>query len=71
MKQDIHPEFHLVEASCVCGNTFLVGSTRKEIRVEICNACHPVFQGGQGRRLVDAEGRVERFNRRMAQAKKK
>jgi len=68
MKPDIHPKFYETEVSCVCGNRFIVGSPLTKISVEICNACHPVFLGGDSKRLIDTEGRVERFNRRMAKA---
>ena len=63
MKTDIHPQWH-AEAivHCVCGNTFTTGSTKAELRVEICNRCHPYFTGEQ--RIVDTEGRVERIKRR-------
>ena len=71
MKQDLHPEYHQVLVSCVCGNQFYVGSTKPTIRVEICNACHPVFSGSGERRLMDTEGRVERFNRRFGPPNKK
>jgi large subunit ribosomal protein L31 len=71
MQQAIHPEYHQAEVTCTCGNTFLVGSTLKEIHVEICNACHPVFSGSASRRLIDTEGRVERFNRRFSKAAQK
>ena len=63
MKQGIHPEYQQVEVVCGCGNRFFVGSTLKNIRVEICSACHPVFNGG-GAKIIDTEGRVERFKRR-------
>ncbi len=59
MKANIHPVYNQVNASCVCGNTFKTGSTKKEIRTEICSACHPFFTGTQ--KIVDTEGRVERF----------
>ena len=65
MKQGIHPELHLVNAVCACGNTFQVHSTKEELRLEICNACHPFFTGKQ--KLVDTAGRVERFRRRYGQ----
>ncbi len=52
---------------CACGNTFSTGSTKKEIRVEICNTCHPFFTGQE--KFVDTEGRVERFQR-LQDAKK-
>lgn len=59
MKADIHPNYNEVNVTCVCGNTFKTGSTKKEIRTEICSACHPFFTGTQ--KIVDTEGRVERF----------
>lgn len=62
MRQDIHPTYHLATVTCVCGETFQTGSTRKEIHVEICYKCHPFFTGKQ--KLVDTAGRVERFRRR-------
>jgi large subunit ribosomal protein L31 len=65
MKQAVHPEYYDVLVSCVCGNQFRTGSTRPEIRVEICNACHPIFNGGQGSRILDTEGRIEKFKRRF------
>ncbi len=61
----IHPELNLVTAVCACGNSFQVHSTKEELRLEICNACHPFFTGKQ--KLVDTAGRVERFNRRYGQ----
>jgi large subunit ribosomal protein L31 len=64
MKSGIHPTFHEAKATCVCGNTFTVGSTKNEIRVEICSNCHPFFTGQQ--KIVDAEGRVERFRKKYA-----
>ena len=69
MKQGIHPELHLVTAVCACGNTFETRSTSKELRLEICSACHPFFTGKQ--KLIDTAGRVERFQRRYAGADKK
>ncbi|XVJ51816.1 MAG: 50S ribosomal protein L31 [Vampirovibrio sp.] len=67
MKAGIHPDYQQVEVVCVCGNSFYVGSTQKVIRVEICSACHPVYSG-DGSRIVDTEGRVERFKRRYTKA---
>jgi large subunit ribosomal protein L31 len=64
MKANMHPELHLVTAVCACGNTFETHSTKKELRLEICSACHPFFTGKQ--KLVDTAGRVERFQRRYA-----
>ncbi len=65
MKTDIHPETQLTSVVCACGNTFETLSTKEELRLEICNECHPFFTGKQ--KLVDSAGRVERFNRRYKQ----
>lgn len=62
MKEKIHPDYHKCMVTCACGNTFETGSTRKEMRVELCSQCHPFFTGKQ--KLVDTGGRVERFKRR-------
>jgi large subunit ribosomal protein L31 len=62
MKAKIHPEYHNLEVSCACGNSFSTRSTVKELRVEICSECHPFFTGKQ--KLVDSAGRVERFQKR-------
>jgi len=63
MKAKIHPKFYdKAKVSCLCGNTFTTGSTKPEIRVEICGKCHPFYTGEQ--RIVDALGRVERFKKR-------
>ncbi len=63
MKEKIHPPFYEdAVVVCSCGNTFTVGATKKELRVEVCSKCHPFFTGEQ--RIVDTEGRVERFKRR-------
>ena len=59
MKPDIHPEYTETTIRCACGNEFTTRATRKNIRVEICSNCHPLFTGKQ--KLIDAEGRVERF----------
>ena len=62
MKSTIHPEYHTeAKVTCSCGNTFTTGSTKPELRVEICSVCHPFFTGEQ--RIVDTEGRVERLRR--------
>ena len=66
MKKGIHPEMHLVTAVCACGNSFQTYSTGHELRLEICNECHPFFTGKQ--KLVDTAGRVERFRRRYGSA---
>ncbi len=62
MRPKIHPEYHEVNVVCACGNTFTTRSTKKDLRVEICSACHPFFTGKQ--KLVDSAGRVERFEKR-------
>jgi len=54
---------------CSCGAVYTTGSTKPELRVEICNQCHPFFTGEQ--RIVDTAGRVERFRRRYANAQQK
>ncbi len=59
MKTGIHPEYHQATVVCACGNTFVTGSTKKEIRVEICSRCHPFYTGQ--RKFIDAEGRVQKF----------
>jgi large subunit ribosomal protein L31 len=64
MKKEIHPEY-FPEATviCACGNTWTTGSTKAEIRVDICSNCHPFFTGEQ--RIVDTEGQVDRFYKRL------
>ena len=62
MKQGIHPEYHQAKVTCACGETFVTGSVKKELRVEICSKCHPFYTGKQ--KLVDTGGRVDRFNKR-------
>ena len=60
MKKDIHPDYNpKATVTCSCGNTFKVGSTVKELNVEICSACHPFYTGKQ--KLVDTAGRVDKF----------
>ena len=62
MKKDIHPPFQKAIVHCACGNEFETFSTVKEINVEICSQCHPLFTGQQ--KIVDSTGRVERFRRK-------
>jgi large subunit ribosomal protein L31 len=59
MKTGIHPEYVRCAVTCGCGNTFVTGSTRPEIHVEICSACHPFYTGKQ--KFVDTAGRIEKF----------
>ena len=63
MKEAIHPKYEEVEARCACGNTFKTRSTKPELHLEICSACHPFFTGRQ--KLIDTEGRVERFTKKF------
>jgi len=64
MKAEIHPEYYDdAEVICACGNRFTTGSTRKVLKVELCSKCHPFYSGGT-RRVIDSEGRVERFKKR-------
>ncbi len=67
MKQDIHPNYVECTVSCTCGNTFTTRSTKPEIRVDLCNACHPFFTGTQ--KLIDTGGRVQRFADKFGSAK--
>ncbi len=62
MKKGIHPKYYKAKVRCACGNEFEVGSTKKEIKVEICSQCHPFFTGKQ--KLVDTAGRVEKFRKK-------
>jgi large subunit ribosomal protein L31 len=63
MKEGIHPQYNKAKVTCSCGETFETGSTRKEIRVEICSKCHPMFTGKQ--RMMDSGGQVEKFKKRL------
>ena len=65
MKQGIHPEYHEVEVRCACGATWKTRSTKPDLHLEICSNCHPFFTGRQ--KLVDTEGRVERFTKKYGQ----
>lgn len=62
MKEKIHPRYEKAVVSCACGAAFETGSTKKELRVEICSNCHPFFTGKQ--KFIDTGGRVERFKRK-------
>ena len=62
MKNEIHPKYQEVTVHCACGETFTTGSTKKELKVEICSKCHPFFTGKQ--RLIDTGGRVEKFKKK-------
>jgi large subunit ribosomal protein L31 len=66
MKTGIHPEYLRTQVRCSCGNEFETRSTKPELHVEICSACHPFYTGKQ--KLMDQGGRVERFQRRLEKA---
>ncbi|HTP20490.1 MAG TPA: 50S ribosomal protein L31 [Solirubrobacteraceae bacterium] len=68
MKTGVHPEYQDAHVRCTCGNEFMTRSTKPEIHVEICSACHPFYTGRQ--KLVDTGGRVERFQRRVAKGRR-
>lgn len=59
MKKDIHPKYGTTTVTCACGETFETGSTKQNLKVEVCSKCHPFYSGKQ--RLVYTKGRVERF----------
>lgn len=65
MRAEIHPEYHEVDVRCACGATWKTKSTKKELHLEICSTCHPFFTGKQ--KLVDTEGRVDRFRKRFGE----
>lgn len=68
MKADIHPTyFDKAVATCACGATYVVGSTKEAISVEICSACHPFYTGQE--KVLDTTGRVDKFKKRAAAAK--
>lgn len=62
VKKGIHPEYNTVKVHCACGNEFETGSTKDEIKVEICSECHPFFTGRQ--KLIDKGGRVDKFKKK-------
>ena len=69
MKEGLHPKYEQTTVRCACGAVIETGSTKKDMRVDICSNCHPYFTGKQ--KLVDTGGRVDRFNKRFNLAKKK
>ncbi|MBU1055462.1 MAG: 50S ribosomal protein L31 [Proteobacteria bacterium] len=62
MKKDIHPKYATTTISCACGSAIEVGSTKSDIKIEICSKCHPFFTGKQ--KLIDTAGRIERFRKK-------
>ena len=67
MKENIHPNYKQTTITCACGNVIEPGSTKQDIRVEICSKCHPFFTGRQ--KLVDTGGRVDKFRKRYGMGK--
>ena len=67
MKADIHPEYHETDMACACGAVYHTRSTRRDVRIGICAACHPFFTGEQ--KFVDTAGRVEKFAKRYGSTK--
>lgn len=63
MKKGIHPQYNKTTVTCACGAKFEMGSTRKELRVEICSQCHPFYTGSR-QRVVDTGGRVDKFKKK-------
>ena len=68
MKEGIHPTYETAKVHCSCGNEFETRSTQSEIKTEICSECHPFYTGKE--KMLDTEGRVERFNRKYGKTKK-
>lgn len=62
MKENIHPKYYQATVTCNCGNTFVTGSTKKEIHVEVCSKCHPFYTGQQ--RASSTKGRIDKFNKK-------
>jgi large subunit ribosomal protein L31 len=62
MREGIHPDYYQANVTCNCGNTFVTGSTKQEIHVEICSKCHPFYTGQQ--KANQARGRIEQFNKK-------
>ncbi|MGH2485341.1 MAG: 50S ribosomal protein L31 [Ktedonobacterales bacterium] len=63
MKSGIHPKYIDATVTCACGNSFTVGSTQSNMKVDVCSKCHPFYTGQQ--RILDTASRVERFRRRF------
>ena len=62
MREKIHPKYHEAKVTCVCGETFTTGSTKNELKVEICSKCHPFYTGSQ--RTIETGGRAEKFRKK-------
>ena len=70
MKKDTHPKYVETTITCACGSVIHTRSTKENIKVEVCSACHPLYTG-EKQRIVDTAGRVERFRRKYAKFNKK
>jgi len=64
MKEGIHPKYLETTVTCGCGNTFATRSTKPELKVDICNVCHPFYTGKL--KYVDTAGRIEKFQKKFA-----
>ena len=62
MREGIHPNYYQATVTCNCGNTFVTGSTKEDIHVEICSKCHPFYTGQQ--KATQARGRIDKFNKK-------
>ena len=65
MKKDVHPKYMVTQVKCGCGNTFTTRSTLPELKVDICNACHPFYTGKL--KFIDTAGRIEKFRSKFAE----
>ena len=67
MKNNIHPNYNMVEVTCACGAKYNIGTTKNvdSMKVEICSECHPFYTGKQ--KTIQSGGRVERFNKRFGE----
>ena len=68
MKEGLHPEYYQATVTCNCGNTFVTGSTKPEIHVEVCSKCHSFYTGQQ--KTARADGRIDKFNKKYGMATK-
>ena len=68
MKEGIHPDYVKTTIKCACGEVIETGSTKKDVRVEICSKCHPFFTGKQ--KTIESGGRIDRFNKKFGLAAK-
>lgn len=66
MKQNLHPTYEPMTVTCACGNSFVIGGTKKTMHVDVCDKCHPFFTGTQ--KFVDIKGRVDKFMAKRAAA---